>query len=256
MKRNFQKRKEHFARWIFAIATIVCAIVVAQYQTPLEKEIGTALHNAMDVKLSIGKFESSNGLTSSLSDTEISTLIQEFNREVDCYFTSGYFNATCKETNALVLQQAQTAVSCYTVDSGVLDLEVDSVQANDTGDRAIVRCTLTSYALDIQQRSDGRYYTSCPINGSLETIEMIKEDEQWKVAQFCNIFKPWESDSWYIRFTTNTDYEFNPNGYATFEEALEETNAVTIAKTKNPVRNIVADIGASLFKLGYSAEQL
>ncbi|MGI6013821.1 MAG: hypothetical protein ACOX7K_06005 [Oscillospiraceae bacterium] len=198
MKRDSHKRTEHIARWIFAVATILCLIVVVQYQSPLEKELEATIRDAEELqRLTVGE-----------------SLVR----------------------------------------SGLLDLNLDVMELNSAGDCATVQYSVIGWTMDIQQRDDDSYYVSAPVGGSLVITDLVLEDGEWKILKNRAHFHAWESDSWYIKLMVDTNYKSNPEQYATFEEALEESHSITFEKTQNPIRLVLADLSSAYTKLSYSME--
>ena len=194
MKRNPQNQKDRIAKWLFVIVVFACALVVANTQTRLEKELETVIRDAEE------------------------------------------------------LRRAQTEEAF--VRSGVLDLNLDSMELNSAGDRATVQYSVIGWTTDIQQRDDDSYYVSAPVGGSLVITDLVLEDGEWKILKNRSHFHAWESDSWYIKLMVNTNYQSSQQ-YATHEEAQEALHLLTFEKTRNPVRLALVSLGTALPKLIY-----
>lgn len=236
MKRDSHKRTKRIARWIFAVATILCLIVVVQYQSPLEKELEETLIGSYRAMQSTGQFPSPDGLTTSVLEETLSTLTQDFNSRVDYYFAEEcILNSSLKEGHLNALQQSKTEVD-YTVDYDIPYFHIRYVEMDASGDHAIIHYSKLGWVRRILE-NDGTYWINSIGSGEMASAELIKQNGQWKISRYLSDDTHWAPESLYVRTLLNNVDCGSPNeSYSSFEEAFTQAKAHPVSLTSNPFR--------------------
>lgn len=235
MKQPSRPHAKLLAKWIFAIATVVCLVCVYQSQPPLEKELSEALIGARYATQSIGQFQSPDGLTTSIAEETLTISIQDFETQVDRYFPEGEFlNRTYKENHLSALHRSETEVD-YTVDHDIPYLHINAVEMDPSGERATVHYSELTWTQRILER-DGTYYVSDSGGACTASAELIKQDGQWKVSQFLDDRTHWPLDSLYVRTMLVNYRPLSEEGYSSFSEAQAQVESSPISLTHNPFR--------------------
>lgn len=172
---------------IIIALTSVCLTTGAAFannsQTASEvQEIKDAFIGMQNVLFQIGCFKSENGKTDILNENEIQTYIDNFNAQVDRYYTSGLQQAGFyKQTNEKLLREICTDKISYCVEGGVVDCDFNRIDVSEDGNTAVVDAVCTSWCSWVEENENGSLEVTAPMSKDNIIVIMVKEDGLWKL---------------------------------------------------------------------------
>ena len=147
-----------------------------------DEAIKEAFIGSQNISQRIGYFESDNGKTDQLSEEQIQGYIDDFNAEMDKYYSADNIcRQTYKETNEQYLRKNAKDTIMYTVDGGVLDCTCRHIKLSADGTSATMDVVLVDWGNWVEQNEEGQIEVTAPIEQDSMNVTMVKEDGQWKL---------------------------------------------------------------------------
>ena len=147
-----------------------------------DEAIKEAFIGSQNISQQIGHFESDNGKTDQLSEEQIQRYIDDFNAEMDKYYSAdNVCRQTYKEINEQRLRKDAKDVVYYKVDGGVLDCTCRHIKLSADGTSATMDVILVDWENSVEQNEYGQIEVTAPIEQDTMSVTMVKEDGQWKL---------------------------------------------------------------------------
>jgi len=147
-----------------------------------DEAIKEAFIGSQNIAQQIGHFESDNGKTDQLSEEQIQGYIDDFNAEMDKYYSSDNgCRQLYKETNEQLLRKNAKDTIAYTVDGGVLDCTCSNIKMSADGTSATMDVVCVSWGNWVEQNEYGQIEVTAPTGQDTMSVTMVKEDGQWKL---------------------------------------------------------------------------
>ena len=147
-----------------------------------DEAIKEAFIGSQNIAHQIGYFESDNGKTDQLSEEQIQGYIDDFNAEMDKYYSADNIcRQTYKETNEQYLRKNAKDTVLYTVDGGVLDCTCRHIKLSADGTSATMDVILVDWENSVEQNEYGQIEVTAPIEQDTMSVTMVKENGQWKL---------------------------------------------------------------------------
>lgn len=225
MKQDSKNRTNRIAKWLFVIATVFCAVCAWQGQTPLTKALTEAYIDAYHVSASLP-----SSIDSSLSEEEWSTLVQDFENQIDKYYSSeGILSISAKERLHNLSRSEEYPEYC--VDHDMPYFHINYVEMDPSGERATIHYSKITWSRYI----DSAYRVSDMGSGCTAATELVKQDGQWKVDRDLDDRVHWPIDSLYVRAMLMNYHPLSEEHYTSFEEALSSAEAEPISLLPAPL---------------------
>ena len=171
----------------FGIAAVVLTACIAgstlwKNAHSEDEAIKEAFIGSQNISQRIGYFESDNGKTDQLSEEQIQEYIDDFNAEMDKYYSAdNVCRQTYKEINEQYLRKNAKDTIMYTVDGGVLDCTCRHIKLSADGTSATMDVILVDWENSVEQNEYGQIEVTAPIEQDTMSVTMVKEDGQWKL---------------------------------------------------------------------------
>ena len=147
-----------------------------------DEAIKEAFIGSQNVSQQIGHFESDNGKTDQLSEEQIQGYIDDFNAEMDKYYSAdNVCRQTYKEINEQYLRKDAKDTIAYTVDGGVVDCTYSNIKVSADGTSATMDVILIDWENLVEENEEGQIEVTAPIEQDSMNVTMVKEDGQWKL---------------------------------------------------------------------------
>ena len=147
-----------------------------------DEAIKEAFIGSQNIAQQIGHFESDNGKTDQLSEEQIQGYIDDFNAEMDKYYSSDNgCRQLYKETNEQYLRKNAKDKIMYTVDGGVLDCTCSNIKLSADATSATMDVVCVSWGNWVEQNEYGQIEVTAPTGQDTMSVTMVKEDGQWKL---------------------------------------------------------------------------
>ena len=147
-----------------------------------DEAIKEAFIGSQNISQQIGHFESDNGKTDQLSEEQIQRYIDDFNAEMDKYYSAdNVCRQTYKEINEQRLRKDAKDTVLYKVDGGVLDCTCRHIKLSADGTSATMDVVLVDWGNWVEQNEEGQIEVTAPIEQDTMSVTMVKEDGQWKL---------------------------------------------------------------------------
>ena len=159
--------KTGFKFGIAAVALIACIAGSTLWKNAHSEDeaIKEAFIGSQNITQQIGHFESDNGKTDQLSEEQIQRYIDDFNAEMDKYYSAdNVCRQTYKEINEQRLRKDAKDTVLYKVDGGVLDCECRHMRLSADGTYATMDVVCVSWGNWVEQNAYGQIEdkTPCP----------------------------------------------------------------------------------------------
>lgn len=222
-------KHDRIAKLLLILAMIACAFCAWQAQSPLAKELEEAYFGARNTMAAISDLENA-----ALPADEWIAQAQKLDLQIDQYFLAGgYLNASAKESISNALRPSDGEVE-YTVDHDIPYFHTNYVEIDPSGEQAILHYSKLTYSRRITE-SDGTYRVFDTGGSSTTAAELVKQDGQWKLAQYLGDDVHWASDSLYVR-TMLLNYDPAPGkSFSSFEEALAYAESDPVSMISEPL---------------------
>ena len=171
----------------FGIAAVVLTACIAgstlwKNAHSEDEAIKEAFIGSQNISQRIGYFASDNGKTDQLSEEQIQGYIDDFNAEMDKYYSAdNVCRQTYKEINEQYLRKNAKDTIMYTVDGGVLDCTCRHIKRSADGTSATMDVVLVDWGNWVEQNEEGQIEVTAPIEQDTMSVTMVKEDGQWKL---------------------------------------------------------------------------
>lgn len=171
----------------FGIAAVVLTACIAgstlwKNAHSEDEAIKEAFIGSQNISQRIGYFESDNGKTDQLSEEQIQGYIDDFNAEMDKYYSANNVcRQTYKEINEQYLRKNAKDTIMYTVDGGVLDCTCRHIKRSADGTSATMDVVLVNWGNWVEQNEEGQIEVTAPTGQDTMSVTMVKEDGQWKL---------------------------------------------------------------------------
>ena len=171
----------------FGIAAVVLTACIAgstlwKNAHSEDEAIKEAFIGSQNISQRIGYFESDNGKTDQLSEEQIQGYIDDFNAEMDKYYSAdNVCRQTYKEINEQYLRKNAKDTIMYTVDGGVLDCTCRHIKLSADGTSATMDVVLVDWGNWVEQNEEGQIKVIAPTGQTSTDVTMVKEDGQWKL---------------------------------------------------------------------------
>ena len=171
----------------FGIAAVVLTACIAgstlwKNAHSEDEAIKEAFIGSQNISQRIGYFESDNGKTDQLSEEQIQGYIDDFNAEMDKYYSSNNVcRQTYKEINEQRLRKDAKDTVLYKVDGGVLDCTCRHIKRSADGTSATMDVVLVNWGNWVEQNEEGQIKVIAPTGQTSTDVTMVKEDGQWKL---------------------------------------------------------------------------
>ena len=171
----------------FGIAAVVLTACIAgstlwKNAHSEDEAIKEAFIGSQNISQQIGHFESDNGKTDQLSEEQIQRYIDDFNAEMDKYYSAdNVCRQTYKEINEQYLRKDAKDTILYAVDGGVLDCTCKNIKLSADGTSATMDVILVDWENSVEQNEYGQIEVTAPIEQDTMSVTMVKEDGQWKL---------------------------------------------------------------------------
>ena len=147
-----------------------------------DEAIKEAFIGSQNIAQQIGHFESDNGKTDQLSEEQIQGYIDDFNAEMDKYYSSDNgCRQLYKETNEQYLRKNAKDKIMYTVDGGVLDCTCSNIKLSADATSATMDVVLVEWGNWVEENEEGQMEVTAPTGQDTMSVTMVKEDGQWKL---------------------------------------------------------------------------
>jgi hypothetical protein len=147
-----------------------------------DEAIKEAFIGSQNIAQQIGHFESDNGKTDQLSEEQIQGYIDDFNAEMDKYYSSDNIcRQLYKETNEQRLRKDAKDTIVYKLDGGVLDCTCSNIKLSADGTSATMDVILVDWGNWVEQNEYGQIEVTAPTGQDTMSVTMVKEDGQWKL---------------------------------------------------------------------------
>ena len=237
MKKQFKLSKRLGIGAAVVLAVAVCCAAVLGVADSERSEEDAAIQNAIleadAAQMALGDFVSPDGTTASLSEEELTALIEGYNARLDlCYAQENSVREYYKTLNEYYLREVCQTEVYYAVDYQVTDFSIKSITYGEDGDTAAVTYVITSGASWVEELEDGGLTVTAPVNRDTVTVTMVKEDGLWKLLKTEDIQKEmWpEEDGIFAPFAAvsepNESEQIVGQTYSTFEEALAAAQSI------------------------------
>ena len=171
----------------FGIAAVVLTACIAgstlwKNAHSEDEAIKEAFIGSQNISQQIGHFESDNGKTDQLSEEQIQGYIDDFNAEMDKYYSAdNVCRQTYKEINEQYLRKNAKDTIMYTVDGGVLDCTCRHIKLSADGTSATMDVVCVIWGNWVEQNEEGQIEVTAPTGQDTMSVTMVKEDGQWKL---------------------------------------------------------------------------
>ena len=171
---------------VLVITTVlVFTAVTSEQHCKEEPAIKEALIGAETTGLYLGKFESEDGTTASLSDAQINEIMEKYDKSIDRYFSEDYsVNSYYKWLNKYYLTDVfkNTDKIDYLVKSEVPQCDINELTLSEDGNTAKVKAYIMGYNIWVEHTSDQEGYSVTTPWGIEQGIyTLVKENGQWKL---------------------------------------------------------------------------
>ena len=224
-------KHDRIAKLLLILATIACIFCVWQAQSPLAKELAEAYLGSCNTMDAV--FDLENAVL--LPADEWIAQAQKLDLQIDQYFlTEGYLNTFAKESLRNAPQPSEGKLE-YTVDDDMPYFHINYVEMDPSGERAILHYSKLTYSRRITEHDDGTYRLFDTGGAATTAAELVKQDGQWKVAQYMGDDVHWASDSLYVR-TMLLNYDPAPGkSFASLGEALAYAESDPVSMIPEPL---------------------
>lgn len=166
-------------------AALVFTAVTSEQHCKEEPAIKEALIGAETTGLYLGKFESEDGTTASLSDAQINEIMEKYDKSIDRYFSEDYsVNSYYKWLNKYYLTDVfkNTDKIDYLVKSEIPQCDITELTLSEDGNTAKVKAYIMGYNIWVEHTSDQKgYNVTTPWGITYGNYTLVKEQEQWKL---------------------------------------------------------------------------
>ena len=176
--------KTGFKFGIAAVALTACIAGSTLWKNAHSEDeaIKEAFIGSQNISQQIGHFESDNGKTDQLSEEQIQGYIDDFNAEMDKYYSAdNVCRQTYKEINEQYLRKNAKDTIMYTVDGGVLDCTCRHIKRSADGTSATMDVVCVIWGNWVEQNEEGQIEVTAPTGQDTMSVTMVKEDGQWKL---------------------------------------------------------------------------
>ena len=182
-----------------------------------DEAIKEAFIGSQNISQRIGYFESDNGKTDQLSEEQIQGYIDDFNAEMDKYYSAdNVCRQTYKEINEQYLRKNAKDTIMYTVDGGVLDCTCRHIKRSADGTSATMDVVLVNWGNWVEQNEYGQIEVTAPTGQDTMSVTMVKEDGQWKLQAINDMVAWFGMDA--ITDLQAAEQNANANGKSIFNE--------------------------------------
>ena len=176
--------KTGFKFGIAAVVLIACIAGSTLWKNAHSEDeaIKEAFIGSQNISQRIGHFESDNGKTDQLSEEQIQGYIDDFNAEMDKYYSAdNVCRQTYKEINEQRLRKDAKDTVMYKVDGGVLDCTCSHIKLSADGTSATMHDEYVEWGNWVEQNEEGQIKVIAPTGQTSTDVTMVKEDGQWKL---------------------------------------------------------------------------
>ena len=145
------------------------------------EKIRDAIIGSFETEMQLGKFQSPDGTTASLSEGEISRAVQEYREKVNRYYTKAYFKQDSYDhMNEYYLCEyfKEHIGGCY--DGGASDCIFQDIN-HLSDDRIQVKGSVACWNQWVVGEDDGSFAVQYPIDVIRFESTLVKEGETWKL---------------------------------------------------------------------------
>ena len=210
----------------FGIAAVVLTACIAgstlwKNAHSEDEAIKEAFIGSQNISQRIGYFESDNGKTDQLSEEQIQGYIDDFNAEMDKYYSAdNVCRQTYKEINEQYLRKNAKDTIMYTVDGGVLDCTCRHIKLSADRTSATMDVILVDWENSVEQNEYGQIEVTAPIEQDTMSVTMVKEDGQWKLQSIDDMLAWFGADA--ITNLQDAEQNANANGKSIFNEEQQK----------------------------------
>lgn len=206
----------------FGIAAVVLTACIAgstlwKNAHSEDEAIKEAFIGSQNISQQIGHFESDNGKTDQLSEEQIQGYIDDFNAEMDKYYSANNVcRQTYKEINEQRLRKDAKDTIVYKLDGGVLDCTCSHIKLSADGTSATMHVEYVEWGNWVEQNEEGQIKVIAPTGQTSTDVTMVKEDGQWKLKGTSEMIVHFGADA--ITDLQDAEQNANANGKSIFDE--------------------------------------